>query len=36
MEVQSTNVADYWLNNLQKKMRKGSLNIMGDKYGNIY
>lgn len=36
MEVQSTNVADYWLNNLQKKMRKGSLNIMGDKYGNTY
>lgn len=36
MEVQSTNVADYWLNNLQKEMRKGSLNVMGDKFGNIY
>lgn len=36
MEVQSINVADYWQNNLQKKMRKGPLNVMGDKYGNIY
>jgi len=34
-EFQFTNVTDYWLNSLQMKRRKGSLNITGDKFTNM-